>query len=247
MRQDEIQINLHGAHEAIDPRAVAEAIMAVDKILRGIASDSPASFSVSGLSVGSAHISVRGDHYRVATVNEGLTTLSASATIPAGWGIESVTGLVELEHVRLRRGVEGVGLRINEAITAIDGVLAEHARQSIAPPPPSLGSVRGKLYRYNNDAKRSAGLRDYRTGHVVDVHFPAHLTAEVRSALDHEVEVWGEVRRDVEDRVRSISIAGIEVFEESRVAVTLDDVAGILGPGWTGGLDPVEWVRRQRD
>lgn len=30
-------------------------------------------------------------------------------------------------------------------------------------------------------------------------------------------------------------------------AVNLEDVAGILGPDWTGGLDSVEWVRRQRD
>ncbi|MER7078151.1 MULTISPECIES: hypothetical protein [Bacteria] len=29
--------------------------------------------------------------------------------------------------------------------------------------------------------------------------------------------------------------------------ISLDDIAGILGPDWTGGLDPVEWVRQQRD
>jgi len=29
--------------------------------------------------------------------------------------------------------------------------------------------------------------------------------------------------------------------------VSLDDVAGLFGPDWTGGMDSVDWVRAQRD
>lgn len=54
---------------------------------------------------------------------------------------------------------------------------------------------------------------------------------------DHKVKV----RRDELDRERR------EALEGYAPKVTLDDVAGILGPDWTGGLDSVEWVRRQRD
>lgn len=27
----------------------------------------------------------------------------------------------------------------------------------------------------------------------------------------------------------------------------LDEIAGVLGPDWCEGMDPVDWVRRQRD
>lgn len=30
-------------------------------------------------------------------------------------------------------------------------------------------------------------------------------------------------------------------------AISVDEVAGVLGPDWTGGAGSVDWVRRQRD
>ncbi|WP_019808682.1 hypothetical protein [Saccharomonospora halophila] len=63
----------------------------------------------------------------------------------------------------------------------------------------------------------------------MEIDFPEHLTGEIRSALDHEGEIWGEVTRDRHDRIRSVEAIGLEVVEESRERVTLDDVAGILG------------------
>lgn len=29
--------------------------------------------------------------------------------------------------------------------------------------------------------------------------------------------------------------------------ITLDEIAGVLGPDWTAGMDSVTWVRAQRD
>jgi hypothetical protein len=248
IQDDEIQVKLEGTHGTIDPRAVAEAIVALDKILRHIASDEPPRLELTGLSVGSAKISIRSDQQRVETVLGGVDSLAASPVIPKGWSAESITGLVELEHVSARRGVDEVLLRTRQVVATIDDELARHAEACIALSPPSLGAVRGTLYRYNNNGdRRVAGMRDYRTGHAVEVLFPGHLVADVRSALDHEVEAWGEVRRDMNDRIRSITITGIETIQSSRAAVTLDDVAGIFGADWTDGLDPVEWVRHQRD
>lgn len=248
IQADEIQVKLEGPLGTIDPRAVAEAILALDKILRHVAGDGPPHLELTDLSVGSAKASIRSDPQRVKTVRGGIDSLTASPVIPQGWGAESISGLVDLERVSARRGVDEVLLRTTKVVSKIDEELARHAEASIALSAPALGSVRGTLYRYNNNGgKRVAGMHDYRTGQSVEVLFPGHLVADVRSALDHEVEVWGEVRRDMNDRVRSITITGIETVQSSRAAVTLDDVAGIFGADWTGGLDPVEWVRRQRD
>lgn len=245
---DELLVEIEGKHGEIDPRAVADAINAVDKILRNLDIKTPARLTVSQLRVGSAKFGVRTDPDRITAMQTGLAELRSSSLIPRGWSAESVAGLVDLRHVNSRRGVQGVQVRAREVIALIDETIAAHAQESIAPSPPSLGAVRGTLYRYNNNkSRRSAGIEDHLTGRIVEVSFPVDLVSAVRAALDHEVEVWGEVRRDGNDRVVSIAITGIETVEESLASVTLDDVAGILSPGWTGDLDSVEWVRRQRD
>lgn len=247
MQDDEIMIELAGPHGEIDPRAVADAITALDKILRNLASDEPPKLSLSMLATGSATAGVRCDPRLIETLRLGMTRLSSGPYIPDGWSVDSVNGLIDLQNVEHRRGVNAVRLKIGEQVSDIDETLAAHAAKSIEPGPPSLGSVRGLLYRYNNDLKkRSAGLRDYRTGQVVNIVFPIHLAALVRGGIDHEVEAWGEVRRNGHDVVSEISIRGIEVVDSSRAAVALDEVAGIFGPDWTDGIDTVEWVRRQR-
>lgn len=246
MQDDEIQITLEGPPGTTDPRAVAEAITALDKLLRNIAGDEKALLQVSELSTGSAVVSVRCDRQRVELLRAGLDELASATTVPAGWNAESVSALIDLESVSKRAGVEAILLRANDVVRSIDRALADHAEASIAPGPPALGSVRGKLYRYNG-LRQTAGVTSNQTGQVVQVRFPSHLTADVRSALDHEVELWGEVERNKNQRVHKILISGLEVVESSRAAVTLDEVAGILGPDWTEGLDAVDWVRRQRE
>lgn len=247
MRDDELTIELGGPHEGMDPRAVADAINAVDKILRNLRGGGPAAPALSDLSTGSARITIRGGSERVELLRSGLGALAESAAVPPGWSPESVVGLLNLHQAANRHGVESIGIAIDDSLDMIDEALVRHAKESIAPSPPSLGSVRGVLYRYHNGGKRSAGLRDSRTERSVEVGFPEHLTGDIRSALDHEVEIWGEVTRDRDDRIRSVEAVGLEVIAESRERVTLDDVAGILGPDWTEGMDPVEWVRRGRE
>lgn len=248
IKDDEIQVKLEGPHGAIDPRAVADAILALDKILRNVGVGQQPVLAITDLAVGSAQASIRSNEDHVATVRTGIESLTQGAGIPTGWRPESVTGLVELEHVSARRGVREVILKTSRTVAKIDAELARNAEASIAPSQPALGSVRGRLYRYNNnEGKRSAGIRDYRDGHTIDVTFGPSLTSAVRSALDLEVEAWGEIRRDILDQVKSITITGLEVIESSRARVMLDDVAGIFGTEWPEGLDPVQWVRQQRD
>lgn len=248
MSTEEVQLNLDGPHGAIDPKALADAINALDKIVRNIEVGVPAEPTVAGLSIGSAQVSIHVDRQRVEALSNGLALLAFSSVIPESWNRASVQGLVDLEHVENRRGVEGIQLCVDRMVTKIDAKLAAHARESIAPPAPSLGSVRGTLFRYNGaPQRRDAGLRDRVTGRVVEVHFSKERAADIRGALELDVEIWGEVRRDLHDRVESVNVVGIEILDSSRERVTLDDVAGILGSGWTDGLDTAEWVSRQRD
>lgn len=246
VQPDEIQVELKGRHGQIDPRAVAEAITALDKILRSLSNDSGVPITLSALSIGSANIGIRTSEWSVTTLREGMVNLSEVPTVPVGWSIDTVAGLLDLEQVRKRAGVEEIGLRITDTVQFIDQLLTDNAKASIAPPRPSLGSVRGELYRYNGQ-RRIAALRDYRTLRAVEVRFPSALAEAVRGALDREVEAQGVVTRDLHDQVKSIDLTELEVVVVSKEKTTLESVIGLFGPEWTDGLDSVEWVRRQRD
>ncbi|TWP53226.1 hypothetical protein FKR81_04445 [Lentzea tibetensis] len=243
--KDEIKIELQGPHGEIDPRALAEAIVALDKIIRSLPQDEPVPASISSLSVGSAKVGIRTNERAAAVIRSGLRDLFHESAVPAGWSVETVAGLLELDQVRKRSGVEGIWLRISDALTPVDEQLALHARESIQPPPPSLGSVRGELYRYNGH-QHTAALRDYRTGKIVTVTFPAKHAAMVRQALDQEVEVWGRVTRNIYDQVESIALEGLTALGAPESRVALDDVIGLFGPDWTEGMDSADWIRRQR-
>ncbi|SDN23490.1 hypothetical protein [Allokutzneria albata] len=182
---------------------------------------------------------------RVDVLREGIAELSASTGIPAGWSVETVTGLLELHQVGKRAGVTSVELKIESVVAAIDEQLASNATGSIRPSRPVLGSVRGELYRYNG-RQRTAALSQSGTAKLVTVTFPAALAGEVRGALDRQVEVWGEVSRDVYDDIESIALSGLDIVEAPKTRVALDDVVGLFGAEWTDGLDSVERVRRQR-
>lgn len=240
-----IKVELEGSHGQIDPRAVAEAIVALDKVLRSLPQDEPTPLAISSLSIGSAKIGIRATERVAGVMRDGLRDLFHEAVVPRGWSVETVAGLLELDQVRKRAGVEGIWLRIDDALAPLDEQLALHARESIEPPAPSLGSVRGELYRYNGH-QHTAALRDYRTSRIVTVTFPTALAADVRGALDQEVEAWGRVTRNIHDQVESIVLEGLTSLETPESRVSLDDVIGMFGSDWTEGMDSVDWVRRQR-
>ncbi len=215
-------------------------------MVRGVTGDQPASTAISHLAIGSAVASIQTDQRRVDALREGLATIATAAEIPSGWSVDSVAALLDLHRTGKRGGVEAVGLRIAGALSDIDDIVAANAKRSIGSTRTSLGSVRGELYRYNG-RQRTAALSQAGTLKIVAVYFSIGLASKVRSALDGEVEIWGEVTRNVYDEIESIVLEGLEVTATPKAQVALDDVVGLFGAEWTDGLDSVEWVRRQRD
>lgn len=245
----EVEITLAGLPGAIDPMAVADAISALDKMLASIQSDEPAVLRLSDLRTGSAIMGVRSDQQRIDTLLDGVDRLAISdSAIPQGWATTTLRALLDLHKVSSRSGVDGVRVRIGDAVAAIDETLASNASALLDHSVTSLGSVRGMLYRYSNDKRgRSAGLREVHSGQVVQLTFPARLANEVKGLLDHEINVWGVVHRDVSGDIQKIEIEGLEAEPVTNEQPTLDEVAGILGRDWTNGLGSVEWVRQQRE
>lgn len=69
---------------------------------------------------------------------------------------------------------------------------------------------------------------------TVDIRivFPPHID---------RMDAWRLFRRAVNQADREL------IPDEQMEPVSLDDVQGILGTGWTDGMDPVDWIRSQRD
>lgn len=243
---DDITVDLEG--EGIDPRAVADAIVAVEKLVKSL--DLDPRLTLTGLSTGSAHVSISAGGQSLDDLSGGLETLSQSAELPARWKRDTVVGVLNLSKVAKLRGVDSLSVRIGERIAHIDAVLQANAESVLEPKSRALGSVRGVLYRYINDASkgsnRAAGLRNLNDGEVVTLHFGGDIAPLIKANLDSEVEVWGEVARDVTDKIITVTVEGIEPLTVSEPA-RVSDGRGLLGEDWTNGIDPVEWVRSQRD
>jgi len=250
VEREQVELKIDGPDGEIDAHAVVDGLQALLKLLESLhvmsgEADADKTFDVAGLSIGSARVSLVGAKERVETALAGIRELSENAHIPDGWEPASIQALLDLGRVRRRRGVTGVLLeKSQDAIVLIDDTIIENADQSIQTRPPSLGSVKGNLFRYNDDA-RQAGLRDERTGLIVPIHFNAQIAGEIRKALTSDVLIWGVVRRNPVGRVESVRAQGIELLEQPSGGST-EEVVGTFGEGWTNGQGSVDWVRGQR-
>lgn len=242
----DITVDLEG--EALDPRAVADAITQVENLIQSLSPDGSARLVLTDLRSASAHISMAVTGASVTELHDGLESLRLAPVLPTGWRRDSLQAVAGLGGVASMRGVESISLRLGDAISAIDSVIQGNAQSALEPSSRSLGAVRGTLYRYTNDAprnRRTAGLRNVHTGDTIDLRFSAEVAPRVRELLESEVEVWGEIARDATDRIVHLTIEGIESVEPSE-ATRASDGRGLLGRGWTDGVDPVDWVRSQR-
>lgn len=242
----DITVDLEG--EDLDPRAVADAITQVENLVQSLAVGGAARLVLTDLRGGSAHISMAVTGTSIGALHDGLEELRRSPVLPSGWRRDSLQAVASLGGVAGLRGVDSISLRLGNAISLIDTAIHENAQSALEPSSRSLGAVRGTLYRYTNDAPRSrrtAGLRNVHTGDVIDLRFSAELAPKVRELLESEVEVWGEIARDATDKIVHLNVEGIEPVVQAEPTRAVDG-RGLLGPDWTGGIDPVEWVRTQR-
>lgn len=243
---DDITVDLEG--KALDPRAVADAITQVENLVTSLDADNQATLTLTAIRGGSAHITMAVVGTSLDTLANGLEALRTDPVLPSGWARDSLLAVSGLGKVTNIRGVDTISLRIANTVSMIDSALQRNAEKALEPSSRSLGSIRGNLYRYTNDIaknRRSAGLRNVATRESVELRFSAEVAPTVREHLEKEVEVWGEVARDSTGKIVYITIDGITPIEYTPTT-TASDGRGLLGSDWTGGIDPVEWVRTQR-
>lgn len=241
-------IDLEGT--GLDPGAVADAIEHVQRLVGSLVGVDDVQLTLTDLRGGSAHISLAVVGSPVDDISCGIDELRNGPALPRRWTRKTLSAVAHLSRLNERRGVESVRLQIGDVIAEIDAVLGGNAEKALSPVSSSLGSMRGVLFRYSNDprgSRRSAGLRRSDTGDSVDLRFSISDAAVVRECLEREVEVWGEITRDVTGGVHHLTVEGIESVSPPVGEMCVADGYGLLGKDWTAGTDPVDWVRMMRD
>jgi hypothetical protein len=134
------------------------------------------------------------------------------------------------------------------------GIVARGAAEDALPPVlrrlderfTALGSIIGRAEAINLHDKREMTIWSELDGARVRVSFPERLYGEVHAALRHRVEAIGEITEDVDGRPLTMRLHSIEVLPStSEHLPTLESLVGSM-PDLTGGLEPREWLERQR-
>lgn len=179
----------------------------------------------------------------------GIEQLDQRVGEPDGWDPIDIENLLRLRDITGMAGVESATLWLNNPGRKVDlrGPVLNNAAASIAELTVSIGSIRGHLNMYDGRKKRPAlGLTDEATGRFVRITFPPEMRVDLIPHLEHDVVVWGELRRNAQGRVLSVAAEGIEELERGP-AEPVRNLRGLFGPDWTGGLDTDSFVTIRRE
>ncbi|MGY1846880.1 hypothetical protein [Blastococcus sp. SYSU DS1021] len=257
MEDDELGLYLGGHLGVIDARALQAGLSAILKLLGTPPGGGAAEnvWALSALQAGSAAVAVRPggavtqestDRFR--DIVRGIGQLDRRAGEPDGWSPIDIEHLLELRRITGMAGVESASLWLNDPDRQVDlrGPVLNNAAASIAERTISIGSVRGHLNVYDGRKKRPrVALTDEATGRSIRITFPPEKRVDVIPYIERDVMVWGELRRNAEGRVLSVSAEGIEALKR-RPAEPVRNLRGLFGPEWTAGLDSDAFVDEQR-
>ncbi|MEV0285691.1 MULTISPECIES: hypothetical protein [unclassified Kribbella] len=249
---DELQLSLEGPRGEMAASCFLTAAQAMLKLLDG-ASREKVAWQVSTLAEGSLRIGLvasrsgdSGDpEQAVDTVLRGLATLHESSTIPHGFTLPMMSYAQQLAGVRGKGGITEISVSVGATLVKIDEVLARNAEEAVASKVVSIGSVQGILDKVNFRKVREFGLIDERTGAAMRVTFGPELDEAVKQSIDTPVVVTGTLSRNATGQkvtMRARTIASLAKQPPRPV----EQLVGILGDDWTGGLDSVDFIRAQR-
>lgn len=223
--------------------AGAEIIRALD----GLA-DEPVNWTITDLRMGSALATVAGDdpHLEAADkaargLMEGLDVLRRGER-PEDWNPEVVLGmkafarLVEPSTSGPRASLRLIQGEVPTQSVDLDRVLTDGLTAWQPVDRLFQGSTIGRIVGVNIARGNRASLRP-KAGRVVQVRFGDELAADMKNALYNDVEVFGTLRRDDQDRVFHVAADDVNVLDVGTSA-SWDSIFG-LDPNFTGGI-PVE-------
>lgn len=248
---EEVRLTLGGVHGDIDPRALQRAIAGLLDLLAAAGIEDWAITELREGSVGLAVAPRAADpdiREKFAAIVGGIDTVSDEQRFPDGWTVQMVNGLIGAAQVEDNAGVTGITLTFGDVGSRPIGDRVrlnaeEIARRGYV----SVGSVRGRVHRWvSQKGRREVSLVDEASQRSIRVSFLPAMDERVRDAIGHEIRAWGELRRDHSGQKESLRLDDFEIIDATQAPATVEELAGMLGRDWTGGVGSVDAVRRQR-
>lgn len=244
---DSLTLTVEGS--SLDPLALADSIVSITRMINSLTQEKAPDLEIGELRSGSAILGVKGPDREMSILNEGLGSLKGSNDIPDGWTTTTLDSLINFRGTLRRRGVEGVTVSIGDTKSALDEKLLLNAERAKENMPLSLGSIRGRLYRYSNPSNRpaTASIEDRRSRDAISVEIPADEADAAANLIEKEVRVWGIVTREpISHRIVSIRLRGIEP-SRGHSGRPISSYRGAIDVAGEDRFDSVEAVRRLRE
>jgi hypothetical protein len=122
--------------------------------------------------------------------------------------------------------------------------VAAHVDRLLPPDHEEWGSIEGKLEVLSIHGGASFNIWNVISGARVTCRIPSEMLDEAHAAFGKRTAVQGKIRYDRRGKPVSISVHHIRILREQSELPQSRDLEGI---DITGGIDPVEHVRRLRD
>lgn len=242
-----LRLKVDGQPGEIDLKALEKSIAAISKLISAVGGKD-AQQCVKELSTSSAIVDVLTDTEPAELVTAGLKSLANSSARPEKFNRAALSAVNELYKVTNLSGVTGIYFGDLKNPTNIGLEIFRNATTALEANRESLGSVKGTLYKFNSrHGNIKAGIEHHGTGMTVELELKQEHISKVLALMQSEVLVRGVIRRDpFTNQVDSVKVKGIEEVKPKKLQRPAHEVQGILGTDWLEGLDPVEFVRRER-
>jgi hypothetical protein len=144
-------------------------------------------------------------------------------------------------------GITGVSLSVDTQVKAqVTTATITHGEAITEGQYESYGSVSGTLDLISSRGEKHIEISTEDDGPVrCDV--PGSLWSLALTLMDQQVDVEGVLMRNAYGQRTRISAMKLKASDPTRLPIPVDELVGILGSDWTGGMDSVEWVRQQRE
>jgi hypothetical protein len=243
----DVELDLEGEPRQITAVSLHSALGELLELLREAAEAADIErqqWRIDDLRMASAHIAVAApEGPSVANfVQRGLDGLRQRAAIPDGWTRQMVKRVLDLGQIVGSGGTTGLRLRLSRGgePRVFDAVLVDHAERALGGATATLGSLRGRVDRWNEHGRREIGLSRL-DGPPVPATYSTRLSPRILAeAVGNEIEAWGTVRRNVVGQVTGMTIDDFAVVQRTREIIPASSLAGVFA---TGDFALEDWLR----
>lgn len=222
---------------------IANSGQTTDFLVTDLTHSSPAAITITEAPCGASYIPGRATSFLVDTVRH----ITAGGNRPAGatyFMLEKVAELVDGLSKKMSRMWFS---RDGEMVATVNKETQENVLSLLQGTVLSLGSVTGRIKRYNSGGKENSFHIFSMLGVKVKCIFDASHIPEASAAVEKNVTVYGELKyRKDEFFPFEVDVHRIEVNPSDSELPRLSDLAG-AAPSATGGVDSPDFIRLIRN